>query len=155
MSHLSYIRRLYVYNDWANRKTFTSINQGALLAELTLKRMAHILAAEHTWYARLTGQDSPVPVWPDLTLAEISHHMDTLRDNWAAYLEALGEEDLTGAIEYKNSRGKSFTSRRDDILQHVIMHGAYHRGQIAGDTRAAGGVPAATDFIFYVRDGAV
>ena len=155
MSHLSYIRRLYAYNHWANRKTLASLNEGQPPAELTLKRMAHILAAEHTWYSRLTGQESSVPVWPDLTLDEISRHMDTLRGFWVAYLDSLEEADLTATIEYKNSRGTSFTSRRDDILQHVITHGAYHRGQIAGDVRAAGGVPAGTDFIFCIRDGAI
>jgi uncharacterized damage-inducible protein DinB len=35
---------------------------------------------------------------------------------------------------------------------HVIMHSAYHRGQIAADTRAAGFTPAYTDFIHAIRN---
>ena len=38
---------------------------------------------------------------------------------------------------------------------HVLMHSAYHRGQIAADMRAAGLTPAYTDFIHSVRQGFV
>jgi len=37
------------------------------------------------------------------------------------------------------------------ILSHVIIHGGYHRGQIAILLRQAGSDPAVTDFIAYVR----
>jgi uncharacterized damage-inducible protein DinB len=37
----------------------------------------------------------------------------------------------------------------------VIMHSAYHRGQIASDMRAAGFTPAYTDFIHAIRQGFV
>jgi uncharacterized damage-inducible protein DinB len=54
-------------------------------------------------------------------------------------------------VTYNNSRGERWTSKIEDILQHVVMHSAYHRGQIAIDMRAAGLVPAYTDFIHAVR----
>ena len=38
---------------------------------------------------------------------------------------------------------------------HVLMHSAYHRGQIALEMRAAGMEPAYTDFIQAVRQGLV
>ena len=44
-----------------------------------------------------------------------------------------------------------YSSRIVDVLTHVIMHSAYHRGQIASDIRADGGEPAYTDFIHAVR----
>jgi uncharacterized damage-inducible protein DinB len=37
-------------------------------------------------------------------------------------------------------------------MAHVIMHQAYHRGQIASDLRAQGDTPAVTDFIHYQRE---
>ena len=42
-----------------------------------------------------------------------------------------------------------------DILTHVTMHSAYHRGQIAADVRVAGFTPAYTDFIHAVRTGSL
>jgi len=37
----------------------------------------------------------------------------------------------------------------------VVMHSAYHRGQIASSLRAAGLAPAYTDFIHGIRQGFV
>jgi len=42
-----------------------------------------------------------------------------------------------------------------DILTHVLLHSAYHRGQIAVDLRAAGLTPAYTDYIHAVRQGKI
>ena len=50
---------------------------------------------------------------------------------------------------------EAYDSLVRDILTHVFMHSAYHRGQIASDMRQAGFVPAYTDFIHGVRQGLV
>ena len=56
-----------------------------------------------------------------------------------------------GNGRYTNSRGEAWTSTVEEILTHVVIHSAYHRGQIASDVRASGGVPAYTDYIHAVR----
>ena len=38
---------------------------------------------------------------------------------------------------------------------HVVMHGAYHRGQIATVVRQGGETPAYTDYVQARRTGAV
>ena len=58
-----------------------------------------------------------------------------------------GEIETTGAV--------NFMEQADNTLLHVVMHGAYHRGQIAAAIRAAGGEPAYTDFIHCIRQGFV
>jgi len=58
---------------------------------------------------------------------------------------------LAEAVDYKNSKGEPWRNRVEDVLTHVIMHSAYHRGQIAMEMRAAGMEPAYTDFIHAVR----
>jgi len=45
----------------------------------------------------------------------------------------------------------AFRSRVEDILLHVVLHGCYHRGQVAIALREAGAEPSATDFIAFVR----
>ena len=56
-------------------------------------------------------------------------------------------------VEYTNSKGEPWVNAVADVLHHVVMHSAYHRGQIAGDLRAAGHEPAYTDYIEAVRRG--
>ena len=48
--------------------------------------------------------------------------------------------------------GASFTNTVEEILHHVVMHGMYHRGQVALGVRHAGGTPLATDFIAFLRE---
>ena len=65
----------------------------------------------------------------------------------------MGPEKLAEAVSYKNSKGEVWSNSVQDILMHVVIHSAYHRGQIAADMRSAGHVPAYTDFIHGVRQG--
>jgi uncharacterized damage-inducible protein DinB len=37
------------------------------------------------------------------------------------------------------------------LFQHVVNHGTYHRGQIAGMLRQIGAAPASTDLIAWAR----
>lgn len=39
------------------------------------------------------------------------------------------------------------------VLTHVLLHSAYHRGQVALGMRSAGLQPAYADFIYDVRQG--
>ena len=62
---------------------------------------------------------------------------------------------LDDKVEYRNSKGESWSSSVEDILAHVLLHSAYHRGQIALQMRSSGIAPAYTDFIHAVRQGLV
>jgi uncharacterized damage-inducible protein DinB len=46
-------------------------------------------------------------------------------------LETLDPESLAEGVGYRNTKGEFWTSTMGDILTHVIIHSAYHRGQIA------------------------
>jgi uncharacterized damage-inducible protein DinB len=74
---------------------------------------------------------------------------------WKQYLAASTEATLARTVNYKNSKGEPWDSRAEDVLLHVVMHSAHHRGQIAADLRAAGATPAYTDFIHAVRQGLI
>ena len=56
----------------------------------------------------------------------------------ASMLSRLSEADLDGMVVYRNTKGEEFASTLVDILTHVVIHGAYHRGQIARVLGAAG-----------------
>jgi uncharacterized damage-inducible protein DinB len=64
----------------------------------------------------------------------------------------LTEENLDAVATYKNSRGVEYRTAYRDMLMHVLMHSAYHRGQVAMAIRAEGGEPANTDYIGFVRE---
>jgi len=143
--------RLFRYDAWANQEVLAGLRASAAPAERPLKFMSHILAAERVWLERLQGQKQSVPVWPQHTADECARQAAELLSLWEKYLAANTEAGLAATVKYKNSSGETWESRPDDILMHVIMHSAYHRGQIAADVRSAGFTPAYTDFIHSIR----
>jgi uncharacterized damage-inducible protein DinB len=151
MTMLNHIKQLFSYDDWANREVLGSLHSLDAPPERSIKLLAHILSAERLWLERLLAKTQTQPVWPLFKLEQCKLEVEQLPGLWKNYLTSLGEAGLSSSLSYKNTRGKSFTSLKQDILLHVVMHSAYHRGQIAVDMRAAGFTPAYTDFIHAVR----
>jgi uncharacterized damage-inducible protein DinB len=147
--------RLYMYDEWANREALRSLRNAATLPAKSKRWLAHIVAAEWLWLSRLQQQTSPMAVWPEMDLDDCEAQISSISRGWQQYLEALTPDALAQEISYVNSRGERFASAIQDILLHVVMHAAYHRGQIAADVRASGSEPAYTDFIHAVRQGMV
>jgi uncharacterized damage-inducible protein DinB len=149
------LRRFFAYDSWANREVLNSLSNANSPVPRAVKLMAHILGAEEIWYSRLRSRQSELPVWPELNVTSCRREEERLSTLWSAYLREVTPELLSSTIAYKNSKGESWTSKIEDVLMHVVMHSAYHRGQIASDMRAAGSTPAYTDFIHGVRQGLI
>ena len=117
--------------------------------------MGHIVGAEYLWLARLRQEPPPLPVWPDLPVEQCAARLGELSGMWHHYLADAGSGRVAERVTYINSKGEEWTSVVEDILTHVTIHSAYHRGQIASDLRASGQIPAYTDFIHAVRQGLI
>jgi len=155
MTMLEHIRNLFSYDAWANREVLNSLQAVKAPPARSVDLLAHVVAAEKLWLERLRVQKQTLPVWPQFTLEQCKLEVDQLPGLWTSYLTSLGEAGLSGSVAYQNTKGESFTSQKQDILMHVVMHSAHHRGQIAANLRASGCTPAYTDFIHAVRQGFV
>jgi uncharacterized damage-inducible protein DinB len=144
--------RTFSYDHWANRECLRAMRACNPLPVTALGRLAHIVSAEKLWLERLRQQKQTMPVWPTSTIEECETLADEMGIAWRDYLTKLGPE-LDRTIEYRNTKGEAWSNRVEDVLMHVIMHSAYHRGQIALEMRTAGATPAYTDFIHAVRLG--
>ncbi len=142
-------RRLFDHVRWADQRTLESLASGAPPKAIEL--YAHVLAAEHLWLSRIRRQQSKIAVWPSLTREECAKLARENGAGFAALLDKLDDQSLEREVAYTNSAGQSFTSRIDDILLHVCLHGSYHRGQVALLLRGANVPPAPTDYIAFVR----
>jgi uncharacterized damage-inducible protein DinB len=150
-----YLRKEFTYNAWANREVLAAIGATGREDSRSLQLLAHILAAERVWLERLRQVAQSVPVWPKPDFAWCEGEAEKLGREWHEYLELATAGDISQTISYKNTKGESWTSAIVDVLTHVVMHSAYHRGQIASHMRSIGLTPAYTDFIHGVRQGFV
>jgi uncharacterized damage-inducible protein DinB len=153
---LGALRRLFSYDAWANREALASLRAAPEASRpRPLRILAHVIGAESLWLDRLHRRPAALGVWPTLDLDGCDSSLTALAAEWTAFLGALTPADLAEAVAYVNTKGESWTSTVEDILTHVVIHSAYHRGQVASELRAAGGIPAYTDFIHCVRQGLV
>jgi uncharacterized damage-inducible protein DinB len=154
---LEHFRRQFVYDAWANGEVLNAIRGtgSASGSAPARKLLAHILSAERLWLERLMQQPQSLPVWPEFSLEQCETRIFELGRLWPEYLGKLSSAVLSDTIHYKNSKGEPWSSSVQDVLTHIVLHSAYHRGQIASLMRAGGSAPAYTDFIHAVRQGLV
>lgn len=152
MESLDSFRQLFEYDFWANQVALRSIGAMNAPAERVLKIAGHIVGAQRVWLGRLeaSGAARPKP-WPLMSLEEANAAVTEMHQRWKTYLAQLTPERLEEDLVHRNSKGIEFRVPVRDVLTQLVMHSAYHRGQIAAAIREAGGQPAATDYIVYAR----
>ena len=153
MDLVEHFRRQFAYDAWANREVLIAVRAGASGSTRPLQLMSHILSAERLWLERLQQQPQSLPVWPEFNLEQGEAQAAELGRLWNKFLDELLPADFFRTISYKNSKGEPWASAVQDVLTHVLLHSAYHRGQIASYMRSSGQTPAYTDFIHAVRQG--
>jgi uncharacterized damage-inducible protein DinB len=155
MELLDHLRREFVYDEWANREVLAGLKAADVAPAKPLQLLAHIVSAKRLWLERIRKQPQSLPVWPDCTLDECEAQIAELASLWREYFFELSPAGLSETVAYQNSKGEPWTSTVEDVLTHVLLHSAYHRGQIASQVRAGGNGPAYTDFIHAVRQGLI
>jgi uncharacterized damage-inducible protein DinB len=136
---------------WADAQVLDSLRACPAAWGEALPLFAHVLGAEHLWMARLESRAPSQPGWPSLSLEECAALAAENAVRYSAYIDQQSELDLARVISYRTSQGEPFDSTVLDILTHVVIHGAYHRGQIAKVIGRAGGRSVNTDYIIFAR----
>jgi uncharacterized damage-inducible protein DinB len=142
------LKRMLQQAEWADRALLGAVEKAG---PASARVLAHVLAAEVIWLARLEGREwHTTPIWPEWGLAECRTRSEEVHRGLETFLERLGGDDPV--VHYANQSGRSFENRASDILLHLFLHGAYHRGQIALLARQGGGEPVNTDLITLARE---
>lgn len=147
-----YLNGLFEYDTAVNRNLLGALEKSPGSGERTEAIFAHILAARKIWMERLTNDGrSETPVWPVLDFDQCAALIEENDQSYKSYLQSKSAAHLMEQVSYQNSEGTRFDERPCDILMHVVIHGGYHRGQIAQAMRRAGGESINTDYIFHLR----
>jgi uncharacterized damage-inducible protein DinB len=141
------------YNHWANLKALESIKTLINEYDKPMKIFSHILLSEELWLKRVKNiTPKEQKFWEYLSIESCSQLVEKNKNDWDNYLFQKSPEVLEDKISYVNSKGVQYSNSLNEILTHVFYHSAYHRGQVAVLVRQAGGEPALTDFIVYIRE---
>jgi len=164
------------YNQSMNKRLYESASvlssseleedRGAFFRSI-IGTLNHILVGDTIWLKRFANHKagfSSLEYVRDLpnpnTLQEIRYSafvslegartkMDKVFLNFISEIE---ENDLAGILEYKNTKGLSFSKNFSQILQHVFNHQTHHRGQVTTLLSQAGVNVGVTDLLLNIPD---
>jgi uncharacterized damage-inducible protein DinB len=144
-------RSLIAHLRWADECVWQSLAHVGDPPAKSIGLYAHIIGAEETWLARITGAPARLAVWPDWPLERVHGMAALVHRDLSVLAETIEPGGGSREVNYVNTAGQAFRSTVGDILRHVALHGSYHRGQIAMQLREAGLVSEPTDYIAFVR----
>jgi len=154
------IRTLFAFNAWANHRTLEAcaaltpaqFRQPAPSSFPTIYgTMHHIMGVEWLYLERFHGR-SPSSLLPGETFADVaamSARWQEIKKGLEDYVRSPDLGDPERIVEYKNMKGKPFRYPLRALLQHVVNHSTYHRGQVVTQIREVGGKPLSTDLLRY------
>jgi uncharacterized damage-inducible protein DinB len=124
------VGQLLAYDRWSNERMLEALSQVAAPDDELLAIAAHIFAAIERWACRIEGVPPQHDLdWGPRPLTAIRTLAADAQGHLAATVEGLSEDALHAPFESRNAAGQVFEQRVGEVLLHVALHGAEHRGQ--------------------------
>jgi len=147
---IEYLRQLFEYDHWANRRTIEALERN--YSEKSRRILAHILITKQEYFDRLHGKDSTgFDFWPDIDMDGCRGLADATNQNFRKLLTESDESGLDRIAPYKTSEGVPYENNYRDLFMHVLLHSSIHRGNIVLKMREEGLEPPKIDYIIYLR----
>ncbi|QNP58020.1 DinB family protein [Paenacidovorax monticola] len=147
------LAQLFQYKRWANEELLAlgEASQAALPADdyrLFVRILNHTYVVDRIFASHLQGLPQTAYA---ATNTEETPPLPSLReavrasDDWyLQYASGLAETQLAEPLKFRFTDGDTGTMTRGEILNHIVVHGTYHRGA-AGRILAVHSVPLPRD----------
>lgn len=131
------LRSLFGHKAWTNKELFAVLatvpREQADALHTCTRTLNHIYVVDRLFRAVVAGEARPF----DATNTKATPSLDQLRgdveatDHWYLnYVAGLAPPVLAEALDFTFTDGDRGRMSREEILLHVITHGAYHRGNV-------------------------
>ena len=155
------VEYLYEYNRWANARLLDAASK--LTPEQYSRdlqsshrsvrdTLAHILAAEWIWLERWKGVSPNALLIPSEfpTVESLATRWAVVEGDYTAFLSGVTDGSLATVIAYTNTRGEEWAYPLGRMLQHVMNHSSYHRGQVTTMLRQLGAQVNPVDLLVFM-----
>ncbi|MED0707748.1 DinB family protein [Aneurinibacillus aneurinilyticus] len=158
--------QLYDYHVWANDKVLQHLKElpeETCRAEITSvfpsihDALVHMFVVDTIWLGAISGDS-----FEEIRISAASLP-EKLKDNSIGEMEQLffdlssryqtffrHQQDLGAVASYDHPHFGTLMARYSDIIQHVVNHGTYHRGNITAMLQQLGHSGTSTDYVFYL-----
>jgi uncharacterized damage-inducible protein DinB len=156
------VKQLVAFNQWANQIFFDAL--GRLPAEQYGRDMqsshggiqgtlAHLVGAEKGWLSRWRQQPGEAAGLRQLTsLTDLRAHWESVGTEMSRFLDSLDDRKLQDTLTTQSMSGL-VTVTYGQMIQHVVDHSSYHRGQIVTMLRQLGVTPPSAGMMRFHREG--
>jgi uncharacterized damage-inducible protein DinB len=149
------------YNRWANLKLLRSASElsaEAFKKPITSsfssvhKTFVHLLWAECLWFERWQSRSFVACLNPDdfPSAESLCTAIQDIHSRQLEFLEALPLSAADQIIGYDNAQHERWEYKLRDMVQHLILHSAFHRGQLGTLFRQLGIAPPHIDFLVFI-----
>lgn len=160
------IHTLYDFNYWANHRLLEVIEK--VPGETYLKdlgsshggvhgTLVHLMGAEEIWLQRWKGNSPTTFLAPKdfPTFEAVSNRWEMIEMEMMGFCHMLKtDEDIGRIVKYKDLKQNEYSQPLWQLMQHLVNHCSYHRGQVVTLLRQMGVKPVGTDLITYYRQKA-
>lgn len=166
MNH--YALQLYDYHVWANNRFFGRLKE--LPREVYHQEIrsvfpsiadtiVHMYMTDTIWLGAIREdhwdqiQDSLARAQVETkgkSLEEMASLFHELSEQYETFLNCV--EDLDQPMAPEHPEFGRLETRLSELVQHVVNHGTYHRGNITAMIRQHGYASVPTDYVFYLYD---
>jgi uncharacterized damage-inducible protein DinB len=143
------IRYLFAHKSSSNHELFNAVAavqqaDHADVVHAAIRMLNHIYVVDKIFQAHLLGEQHPY----SSTNTESTPEVDELQfnvaetDGWyEKYVSTASAAELNERVAFKFTDGDTGTMSREEMLLHVITHGAYHRGNVGQMLKSISVVP--------------
>jgi uncharacterized damage-inducible protein DinB/putative sterol carrier protein len=157
MNQVSALERLFTYKAQANDEILAAMqlfDDASPAKEIAVRVLSHTYVVDRIFAANLTGAEhgytsankSEAP-----TLEELSGAIKTSDQWYIDYVSRLENAQLAERIDFRFTDGAPGRMSREEMLLHVTIHGAYHRGQVGWIMTENSITPPADGFTSYLH----
>ena len=141
----STLKSLFSYKAWANVELFEALSRIDAEAHLEQIRNAvrilnHVYVVDRIFECHLAGRAhgySATNTEETPTVQALSAAVKELDAWYLDYVESLAPAAMAERLSFEFTDGDMGRMSREEILLHVVTHGAYHRGAAGQVMRAA------------------
>ena len=135
---IAILKTMYAQKTWANAELYDCMatviaNQHAELLHSAVRMLNHIYVVDCIFRAHLLGEPHGYTQANTVDTPALSelHFAAAETDLWfESYVAGLDSSALAECLNFQFTDGDAGRMTREEILFHVITHGAYHRGNV-------------------------
>jgi len=146
---VEYYAEQFQYTKWAQHKLIEVTLGLNPLPDTIHSLFSHLILAPEIWFERYHQQSSTGNPWGLVAPAELLLRSAAILEVWRTEVARLSVEELTQPFTFVDRKGETRELVLEVVVQQLLYHSIYHRGQLAIFIREQGIQVPPTDYLVY------